>query len=183
MQRVGILGTAAIAGKTRRGITASGAATVVAIASRDLAKAQAWAAEAVSSGDCPGPILAFGSYEELLADPSIDAVYVPLPCGLHVEWVAKAAAAGKAVLCEKPAANSVADLEAMLRALQGANKRWMDGTMFHHHSRSTALQQAYQSEAFGPIGRVTCAFSFRGDESFMKTNIRMSSSLERFGCL
>ena len=94
--RVGILGTARIAGKVRRGIIEAGC-TVVSIASRDLAKARAWAAEAASSGDLPAPPEALGSYEALLALPHVDCVYIPLPCALHLEWVTKAAAAGKHV--------------------------------------------------------------------------------------
>lgn len=83
MARIGIMGTAAIASKVRRGIVASGNC-VAAIASRDLSKAEAWAAEAVSSGDVPVLPTAYGSYEALLADATIDAVYLPLPCATHV---------------------------------------------------------------------------------------------------
>src|SRR5579883_2122837 len=82
---------------------------IVAIASRDLAKARA-AAEQL------GIARAYGSYEELLADSDIDAIYNPLPNHLHVEWSIKALEAGKHVLCEKPLAPSVAEGELLLEA-------------------------------------------------------------------
>ena len=180
--RVGILGTAFIAGKNRRGIAASGAARVVAIASRDLPRATAWALEAAACGDIPGPpVTAHGSYEALIADPGVDAVYIPLPCGLHLPWVRAAAAAGKAVLCEKPAATSVSELEAMLAACAASNVAWLDGTMFHFHPRAAAMEAELRGLA--PLARVVTAFSFAGDAAFFAGNIRTSPLLEPLGCL
>lgn len=183
MARIGVLGTAAISGKTRRGIVASGN-VVAAIASRDLAKAQAWAHDAVSSGDVPALPVAYGSYEELIADASIDACYVPLPCATHVAWVAKVAAAGKGVLVEKPTASCSAELESMVQACMDADVPIMDGTMFMHHARLSRLSAACNdAAAFGQLGRVACAFSFLGDDAFFASNIRTSKALEPFGCL
>src|SRR5450432_3798471 len=82
---------------------------VTAIASRDLAKAQAAAAKL-------GIAKAYGSYEELLADPEIDAIYNPLPNHMHVPWSIRAAAAGKHVLCEKPIGMSAAECEQLIAA-------------------------------------------------------------------
>ena len=101
--RWGILSTASIG--VRKVIPAmqqGQLTTVAAIASRDLAKARAGAAEL----NIP---TAYGSYEELLADPNIDAIYNPLPNQLHVPWTIKAAEAGKHVLCEKPLSMNVAE--------------------------------------------------------------------------
>src|SRR6202046_4516149 len=81
--------------------------TVTAIASRDLAKAQDAAAKL-------GIATAYGSYEELLEDPNVDAIYNPLPNQLHVPWTTKAAEAGKHVLCEKPLSMTVAEAEPRL---------------------------------------------------------------------
>ena len=81
--------------------------TVAAIASRDLAKAR----EAAAALDIP---TAYGSYEELLADPNIDAIYNPLPNQLHVPLTVKAAEAGKHVLCEKPLSMTVAEAKTLL---------------------------------------------------------------------
>src|SRR5665647_1904009 len=96
--RWGILGCAGIAVKSViPGIQQSQTSTVSAIASRDAGKAEAVAKQL-------GIAQAYGSYEELLADPQIDAVYIPLPNHLHCEWTIRAAEAGKHVLCEKPIA-------------------------------------------------------------------------------
>jgi len=181
--RVGILGTAAIAGKVRRAIVAAGH-VVAAIGSRDLAKAEAWAAEAVACGDVPAPApAAHGSYEALLADAAVDAVYMPLPCALHLRWVEAAARAGKHVLVEKPAAVSAAELEAMLRSCRAANVALMDGTMFHFHPRQALVEASLCDGAIGKVTRVTSSFSFRGDEAFFAQNIRTDPTLEPFGCL
>ena len=181
--RVGILGTAHIASKNRRAIVVAGL-RVSAIASRDLAKAAAWADDAVSCGDLPERPTPFGSYEELLASSDIDAVYVPLPCGLHLHWVLAAAEAGKHILVEKPAAASVAELEEMVSACRAARVVFLDGTMFHHHLRSAVMEKVFRDSAvFGQIGRVSSGFSFCGDNDFLTNNIRTSRALERFGAL
>ena len=103
--RWGVLSTAAIGlRKVIPGMQLGQFSTVDAIASRDLAKAQKAAA------DC-GIARAYGSYEELLEDPEIEAIYNPLPNQLHVPWTIKAAEAGKHVLCEKPLSVTVAEAE------------------------------------------------------------------------
>ena len=181
--RIGIMGTAHIAGKNRRGMVAGGL-HVSAIASRDIVKATAWADEAVACGDLPNRPIPYGSYDALLASPEIDAVYIPLPCGLHIQWVIAAAAAGKHILVEKPAAASVTELEEMVAACRAANVCILDGTMFHHHPRNQRMAEIFRdTTTFGPVGRVTSGFSFRGDDEFLKNNIRTSQALERFGAL
>jgi predicted dehydrogenase len=106
--RWGVLSTAAIGLKKVIPAMQRGQfTTVVAIASRDLAKAQ----QAATALKIP---TAYGSYEELLADPNIDAIYNPLPNQLHVPWTIKAAEAGKHVLCEKPVSLAVAEAESLL---------------------------------------------------------------------
>src|SRR5256885_7569555 len=104
----GVVGVASIA--TRKvipGMQKSALSEIAAIASRDLKKAEAAAKEL-------GIAKAYGSYEELLADKEIEAVYNPLPNHLHVPWTAKAAEAGKHVLCEKPIALNAAEAETLL---------------------------------------------------------------------
>lgn len=179
--RVGILGTAAIATKVRRAIVAAGH-VVAAIGSRDAAKGAAWAAAAVACGDLAASPAVL-SYEALLAS-DVDAVYIPLPCGLHLEWVVKAAAAGKHIVVEKPAAATVAELETMLRACRDARVAFLDGTMFHFHPRMELIAARLRDTArFGPLSRVSSNFSFRGDADFFANNIRTSPTLERFGCV
>jgi predicted dehydrogenase len=180
---VGILGTARIAKKVRRGIVESGN-IVCAIASRELSKAEAWAAEAVSSGDLPSLPAAFGSYEALLASDAVDAVYIPLPCALHGEWVGKAASAKKHVCVEKPAAVSADALRAMLAACRAAGVFFIDGTMFHFHSRLRLFLDAVREKAlFGELVSVSSAFSFCGDDAFLQSDIRTKRALEPLGCL
>lgn len=183
--RVGVLGTASIARKNARALARSGECELIAVASRSLARAQAWA-EPLSlwfGGKAPR---ALGSYEELLALPELDAVYVPLPTSAHMVWVARAAAARKHVLLEKPVALSAQQFERMLDECREAGVRLMDGTMFVHHPRHHALLQLLASDD-APIGgyptRITSNFSFRGDENFFKSNIRTSADADSLGCI
>ena len=174
--RIGILGTAAIASKNSLGIT-TGGHCVAAIGSRSQAKAEAWARAHAPRAAC------YGSYEALLADASLHAVYIPLPCGLHGEWVRRAAAAGKGVLVEKPTARSLGELEGMVRACAAAGVPFLDGTMFHFHAREAEMERAIRAPAFGALTRVNSAFSFCGDQGFRDSNIRMDPALEPMGCL
>src|SRR4051794_19544293 len=104
MTRWGILSTARIAEKLIDGARASSDASIVAVGSRDLTRARAFASE-------HGIADAYGSYEELLASADVDAIYVPLPNAMHVEWSIKALEAGKHVLCEKPLSRTPAEVE------------------------------------------------------------------------
>src|SRR5438552_12950866 len=104
--RLGILGTANIARLFISGVRGSPKVSVQAVASRDLERGKAFAADT-------GVPRAYATYDALLADPAIDAVYNPLPNNLHAEWTIRAADAGKHVLCEKPLATSAAEAKAM----------------------------------------------------------------------
>ena len=107
--RFGVLGAAKIARSFIAGVGPSELVDIVAVASRDLAKGEQFANEV-------GVPRACGSYEALIVDPDVDAIYVPLPNTLHTEWVIKALNAGKHVLCEKPIAISKTDTLAMFEA-------------------------------------------------------------------
>ena len=102
--RWGILSTAGIARKNWQAIHNSGNGTIVAVASRDAAKAQQFIDECQADVSFATAPEAIGGYDELLGRDDIDAVYIPLPTGLRKEWVIKAAQAGKHVMCEKPCA-------------------------------------------------------------------------------
>eukprot|EP00955_Chlamydomonas_euryale_P017253 184324-Chlamydomonas_euryale.AAC.2 len=104
------------------------AAGVAALASRDKGKAQSMADNLASL--LPPDVAVLGSYNELIAYPDLDAVYIPLPSALHVEWVAKAAAKGLHILLEKPIAINADDMAAIFRATEQANVQLMDGTMW-----------------------------------------------------
>jgi xylose dehydrogenase (NAD/NADP) len=121
---VGILSTAKIARKNILAMQHEASAKVVeavCVGSRDAERARKFAEET-------GVLESYGSYNQVLASPAVDAVYVPLPTALHAEWVAKAAAAGKHVLCEKPVARTTAELVSMLQALAERDLVFMDGS-------------------------------------------------------
>src|SRR4051794_16724768 len=126
MIRWGILSTARIAQKVIDGARLAEDAEIVAVGSRDLARAQAFASE-------HGIPQAFGSYEELLAAPDVDAIYVPLPNSMHVEWSIRALEAGKHVLCEKPMARDAAAVERAFDVAERADRLLMEGFMWRFH--------------------------------------------------
>jgi predicted dehydrogenase len=180
--RWGILGAAQIARKNWLAIRNSGNGIVAAVASRQLATAAQFIAECQARAPFAPPPQAIGSYEELIASPDIDAVYIPLPTGLRKKWVIAAAKAGKHVLCEKPCAVSAADLEEMLAACRRARVQFMDGVMFMHSRRLEELRRAI-NDTVGQMRRLTLAFTFNAPANFFATNIRADASLEPHGCL
>jgi predicted dehydrogenase len=136
---------------------------IAAIASRSLERAQAVA-------DRLGIPTAYGSYEELLADPDIDAVYNPLPNHLHVPWSIKALEAGKHVLCEKPIALNAAGAQRLLDAAQERpGLKVMEAFMYRHHPQ---WQRARQLVAAGGIGELRTIQSFFSYYGFDPENIR-----------
>jgi predicted dehydrogenase len=182
--RWGILGTANIARKNWKAIQLSGNSTVTAVASRDLERSRKFIAECQAQAPMVSQPQAFGSYEELLASDKIDAVYIPLPTGLRKEWVLRAAAAGKHVLCEKPCAVSVADLREMIDRCRQHRVQFMDGVMFMHSSRLPQLRELLDDgQSVGEVKRITSAFSFFGGPDFLTSNIRGNARLEPHGCL
>lgn len=182
--RWGILGTARIARKNWQAIHHSGNGVLTAVASRDRSRAAAFIAECQAQVPLPVPPRACGSYDELLAAPDVDAVYVPLPTGLRKEWVIRAARAGKHVVCEKPCAVSLADLETMVAACREQGVQFMDGVMFVHSGRMERLRTLIrEGTTLGEVRRVTSQFSFLGDDAFFEVNSRADSDLEPHGCL
>ena len=182
--RWGILSTAQIARKNWKAIRLSGNGTVVAVASRDVAKARQFIAECQPGEPMETIPRALGSYEELLASPEVEAVYIPLPTRLRKEWVLRAAAAGKHIVCEKPCANSVADLREMIEACRANRVQFIDGVMFMHSARLPAMRAVLDDgKSVGEIKRITSSFSFCAPPEFFAGNIRANSEMERFGCL
>jgi predicted dehydrogenase len=150
--RWGILSTAAAARPIVRAARAVEGAEVVAVASRDLARAEAFTAE-------HGIPRAHGSYEALLDDAEVDAVYLPLPNALHVPWSIRALEAGKHVLSEKPLARRPADVEAAFDAAEQAGRVLMEGMMWRLHPRVEALGRLAR-EAVGEPRTVRATFRF-----------------------
>ena len=173
--RWGVLGTASIARKVVRAMHQARHARPVAIASRSLEKASAFATD-------HGLERAHGSYESLLADPEIDAVYIPLPTGLRRDWVLQAAAAGKHILCEKPVAPHSVAVEEMIEACTDAGVQFMDGVMFMHHARFDAVRKHLPDLGDLPTF-LDSAFTFRADPSFFESNIRGNTALEPLGAV
>ncbi|MBI3972679.1 MAG: Gfo/Idh/MocA family oxidoreductase [Chloroflexi bacterium] len=152
--RWGILSTARIARQRFiPGVRSGAEGEVVAIASRDAAKAQAVATEL-------GIPHAHGSYEALLADPEVDAVYIGLPNGLHPEWTIKAAQAGKHVLCEKPLARRAADARRMVEACRQAGVLLMEAFMNRLHPQHARVLELIKDGAIGEPAIIRASFCF-----------------------
>ena len=137
-----------------RGVDGSPAVDVVAVASRSEEPAEAFAR-------AYGIPRAHGSYEELLADPEVEAVYIPLPNGLHVEWTLAALEAGKHVLCEKPLSPRVEEVERCFDTAERHGLVLSEGFMWRHHPQTDRLV-----ELLGRIGElrlVRATFSFSLD--------------------
>ncbi len=151
--RWGILGVAKINGRLTPAFHASQTGTLHAIASRDIDKARAAASEAAVP-------VAHGSYEALLADPDIDAVYIPLPNTLHDQWTRAAADAGKHVLCEKPLTPTAPAAEELAAYCAAKGVKLMDGFMWPHHPRTHTIRRLIDAGGIGAVQRVGGAFTF-----------------------
>jgi predicted dehydrogenase len=127
--------------------------TIAAIASRDLGKARA-AATGLGIAD------AYGSYEDILADPKIDAIYNPLPNHLHVPWTIKAAEAGKHVLCEKPLAMSAAEAETLLAVRERTGVKMGEAFMIRSFPQWLRLRQLLEEGRIGELRSVSGFFSY-----------------------
>lgn len=181
--RWGILGTAGIARKNWQAIHDAGNAVVAAVASRDTRRAAKFAAECQKLLPHPTAPEALGSYEALVAHPGVDAIYLPIPTGLRKEWAIRAASAGKHVMVEKPVGINAAETAEIIAACRLNGVQFMDGTMFAHSRRLKELQKSIGRKSIGSIRRVATQFSFAGDKTFLRTNIRTHSGLEPLGCL
>ena len=101
-----------------------------------------------------------GSYEELLADPEVDAVYIPLPNHLHNEWSKRAADAGKHVLCEKPAALDAAETADMIEHCVARGVVWMEAFMYRYHPQWASVRKLLDEGAVGELRTVRSVFTF-----------------------
>lgn len=182
--RWGILGAAQIARKNWLAIRNTNNGVITAVASRDKARSRRFIDECQAEAGFPDAPKAVGGYEELLAAKDIHGVYIPLPTGIRKEWVLRAAAAGKHVVCEKPCANTVADLKEMLEACRRHQVQFMDGVMFMHSRRLELIRKALgDSATVGRIKRIDSVFSFSAPDEFFASNIRTNTGLEPHGCL
>lgn len=182
--RIGFLSTAHIGTKNWKAIFNSGNCVVSAVASRDAAKSRQFIDDCQRENTFENKPAAFGSYDEMLASKEVDAIYIPLPTGLRKEWVVRAAAAGKHILCEKPCAANSAELDEMLSACHKHNVQFMDGVMFMHNPRLPKIREILNDgKSIGKIQRISSGFSFYVGDEFFHNNIRVDNALEPAGCL
>lgn len=151
--RWGLLSTANINRRLIPAIRASQRGQLTAIASRSQEKADAYAGDLEINH-------AFGNYEAMLASDVIDAVYISLPNHLHAEWTIKALEAGKHVLCEKPFALSLAEVDAMIAAAQRTGRVLAEAFMYRHHPQIKTAGEWVHSGRLGNITLVRAIFNF-----------------------
>ena len=151
--RWGILGPGRIAPRLVRAVVGCTRGELVAVASRDLDRAAAFAAT-------HGVAQAFGSYEALLATSDVDVVYLSLPNHLHAEWTIRALEAGKHVLCEKPLACTVEDVDAIAAAAERTGRIAVEAFMYLHHPQILRAVELARSGALGRLELVNGTFSF-----------------------
>ena len=164
--RLGIVSTARINLLVLAGARASTEVDVVAIGSRDTAAAEAYARK-------HGIPRAHGSYDALLADPEVDAVYISLPNSLHHEWTLRSLAAGKHVLCEKPYSRRPAEVEEAFDAADAAGLHLMEAFMWRHNPQTRRLRELLPE--IGELRAIRATFAFRLED---ETNVRMRRELD-----
>lgn len=168
--RFGVLSTARISKKLLAGIAGCEQAELVAVSSRDADKLSAYCAE----NELTGSVRRHHSYEDLLADPEVDAIYNPLPNALHCDWTIAAAEAGKAVLCEKPLAVDVAECLDMISAAETHGVLFMEAFMYRQHPATRRLKEVIDEGAIGDVRLVRSGFCFTIADP---ANIRLSQPL------
>jgi predicted dehydrogenase len=168
----GLLGTARINRAVIPSLQASKRNHLAGVASRDAVKASEYAAE----WKIPW---AYGSYAAMLADPEIDVVYISLPNSLHAEWTVKALREGKHVLCEKPIATSLEQMDAIIQAATETGKQVAEGFMYRHHPQTLKAAELVQEGAIGKLRLMRGVFSFNLANP---EDIRNNASLDG-GCL
>lgn len=165
--RWGILSTANIGRRVIPAIHASGNGVVAAVCSRSLEQAQAFAEEL----DIPR---AFGSYEELLADSQIDAIYIPLPNSMHAEWSIKCAEAGIPTLCEKPFASDAFEAQSIVDAFERPGVLLAEAFMYRFHPQHAKVKEIIADGGIGDLQFIISSFTFRISNG---ANIRLSKPL------
>ncbi len=166
--RFGILSTAHINRLLIPGAHASDKVELIAVASREQSKADAYAREW-------GIERAYGSYEALLEDPDVDAVYISLPNTLHCQWSIRAVEAGKHVLCEKPMSRHAGDVEQAFDAAERNGRLLTEAFMYRHNPQTKRLVELVAEGAIGELRVVRSAFSY---SLYDAENIRLRADVE-----
>lgn len=171
--RWGILSTAHINRLVIPPAHASEKVDLIAVASRDQARADAYAQEW-------GIERSYGTYEALLADPDVEAVYISLPNSLHCPWSIQALEAGKHVLCEKPLSRRAADVEEAFAVAERSGRILMEAFMYRHNPQTRELTKLVEDGAIGNLGLVRAAFSFTMPDP---ENVRMRPDVDGGGLM
>jgi xylose dehydrogenase (NAD/NADP) len=166
--RLGLVSTADINRKVIPGAHASEKVDLVAVASRDQARAEEYARQ----WEIPR---AFESYEAMLDDPDVDAVYISLPNTMHREWSIRALEAGKHVICEKPFASRAADVEEAFDAAERTGRLLTEAFMYRHNPQTARLVELVRDGAIGELRVVRAAFSYA---LYDAENIRLRTDVE-----
>jgi len=165
--RWGLLAAGRIAGRFAQGLaTITDQATALAVGSRDLDKAKKFAEDHHIAR-------AYGSYDELLADPEVDAVYISVPNSMHAEWSIKAAEAGKHILCEKPVTANAEELKKVLAVIQKRDVFFMEAFMYRCHPQWKRLLEIIQAGTIGEVRILQSSFAF--NMGLQLENIRLSN--------
>jgi D-xylose 1-dehydrogenase (NADP+, D-xylono-1,5-lactone-forming) len=164
----GILSTADINRKVIPGMRASDKAELVAVASREQSRAEEYAREWEIER-------AYASYEALLEDTDVEAVYISLPNTLHCEWSIRAVEAGKHVLCEKPMSKHVGDVESAFDAAERSGRILMEAFMYRHNPQTARLRRLVDEGAIGDLRLVRSCFSY---SLYDAENIRLRRDVE-----
>ncbi len=168
LMRLGIISTAHINRLLIPGAHASQKIDLIAVASRDRGRADAYAREWEIERS-------YGSYEALLEDTDIDAVYISLPNTLHCEWSIRAVEAGKHVICEKPFSRHPEDVEQAFDAAERAGRLLTEAFMYRHNPQTRKLAELIREGAIGELRVVRSAFSY---SLYDTTNIRLRADVE-----
>ena len=166
--RFGILSTADINRKVIPGAQASDKVELIAVASREQSRAEAYAREW-------GIERAYGSYEALLEDPDVEAVYISLPNTMHCEWSIRAVEAGKHVICEKPLSRHVADVEQAFDAAERTGRLLTEAFMYRHNPQTNRLVELVRDGAIGELRLIRSTFSY---SLYDADNIRLRTEVE-----
>jgi predicted dehydrogenase len=166
--RFGIISTAHINRLLIPGAHASDKVELIAVGSRDQARAEEYARKWEIER-------AYGSYEALLEDPEVEAVYISLPNTLHCEWSIRAVEAGKHVLCEKPLSRHTGDVEQAFDAAERAGRLLSEAFMYRHNPQTARLAELVREGAIGELRLVRSAFSY---SLYDAENIRLRADVE-----
>jgi xylose dehydrogenase (NAD/NADP) len=169
----GIMSTARINRLFLAGAREAPGVELLAVASRDQSRAEQYASE-------HGLPRAFGSYDEMLADPDVEAVYISLPNSQHVEWSVRSLEAGKHVLCEKPLSRRVADVERAFDVAERSDRLLMEAFMWRHNPQTRRLTELLAEGAVGRIRMIRAAFGFVADDP---SNVRLQTALDGGGLM